>query len=246
MSAIRLSKRMTELGLCSRREADEYIAKGWVKVDGEVVQVLGSKILPHQHITLTQSAQTKQNERVTILLNKPIGYVSAQAEHGYQPASVLLTNDNHFRKDTHQFRFHPRHMNGLAPAGRLDIDSTGLLIFTQDGRIARQLIGENSTIDKEYVVRVEGQLSAQGLRLLNYGLRLDGQILREAHVRWQSHNVLNFILYEGKKRQIRRMCELVGLQVVSLKRIRIGLITLDNLPSGKWRYLTTQEHFAKD
>ena len=245
MEATRLSKRMAELGLCSRREADHYITKGWVKVDGEVVDVLGTKILPHQHITLNKSAQTRQNDRITILLNKPVGYVSSQAEHGYQPASVLITTKNHYHKDTRNLRFHPSHISGLAPAGRLDIDSTGLLVLTQDGRIAREIIGENSTINKEYIVRVEGQITPNGLRLLNHGLSLDGQLLREAQVRWQSHNVLNFILQEGKKRQIRRKCELVVLKVVSLKRVRIGHVTLDNLPLGKWRYLGTKENFSE-
>jgi 23S rRNA pseudouridine2604 synthase len=243
MEAIRLSKRMAELGLCSRREADDYIVKGWVKVDDKIVNVLGTKVLPQQQITLTRAAQTQQDNRLTILLNKPVGYVSAQAEHGYQPASVLITPDNHYRKDPSPIRFHPRHTQGLAPAGRLDIDSTGLLILTQDGRIAREVIGENSVIEKEYIVRVEGQLMPSGLRLLNFGLSLDGQPLRAAQVRWQSHNTLNFILREGKKRQIRRMCELVGLNVVSLKRVRIGHITLDDLPLGKWRYKGVQENF---
>jgi 23S rRNA pseudouridine2604 synthase len=235
---------MAELGLCSRREADDYIVKGWVTVDDKIVNVLGTKVLPHQNITLTRAAQAQQDNRVTLLLNKPVGYVSAQAEHGYQPASVLITPDNHYRKDPSAIRFHPRHTHGLAPAGRLDIDSTGLLILTQDGRIAREVIGENSLIEKEYIVRVEGQLTPQGLRLLNFGLSLDGQPLRAAQVRWQAHNMLNFILTEGKKRQVRRMCELVGLKVVSLKRIRIGHITLGDLPLGKWRYKRPQESFA--
>lgn len=242
MNSIRLSKRMAELGLCSRREADDYITKGWVMVDGVVVTQLGIKILPDQHISLTQHAQKQQNSRITILLNKPIGYVSGQAEHGYLPASTLITPANYYHA-AHQSRPHVqfRTLPGLAPAGRLDIDSTGLLILTQDGRIARQIIGEDTDIEKEYLVRVEGKISENGLRLLNHGLSLDGKMLRPASVRWQSHQLLNFTLQEGKKRQIRRMCELVGLQVASLKRIRIGRIMLGDLPSGKWRYLTANE-----
>lgn len=244
MQAVRLSKRMAELGLCSRREADYYIAKGWVKVDGEIIDVLGTKVFPHQKITLSKAAQSQQEDRVTILLNKPLGYVSAQAEHDYLPAVSLITAANHYLKDPSKIRFHLRHRHGLAPAGRLDIDSTGLLILTQDGRIAREIIGEHSTVDKEYIVRVEGKLAPDGLRLLNHGLSLDGQQLRPARVYWQAHNLLNFTLQEGKKRQIRRMCELVGLKVTSLKRIRIGQITLADLPNGKWRYLAPQETFT--
>jgi 23S rRNA pseudouridine2604 synthase len=240
---LRLSKRMAELGLCSRREADEYIAKGWVTVDGHIVNVLGAKVFPHQEIVLRRAAQTQQDNRVTILLHKPIGYVSAQAEKGYHPAEVLITKENQDPQD--RTRFNPRHARDLAPAGRLDIDSTGLLILTQDGRIARELIGENSDIDKEYIVRVEGALTANGLRQLNHGLSLDGKALRQAIVSWHSRNVLTFILREGKKRQIRRMCELVGLKVISLKRIRIGNVHLDNLPIGKWRYLHSDESFGK-
>jgi 23S rRNA pseudouridine2604 synthase len=133
---------------------------------------------------------------------------------------------------------------GLAPAGRLDIDSVGLIVFTQDGRIAKQLIGDNSEIEKEYLVRVEGTLAPEDMKRLNHGLSLDGQALRPAKVSWQNEDQLRFVLREGKKRQIRRMCELVGLKVVGLKRIRIGMIPLGDLPTGKWRYLAPGETFA--
>ena len=132
---------------------------------------------------------------------------------------------------------------GLAPAGRLDIDSNGLLILTQDGRIAKKIIGENSSVDKEYLVRVTGKLSDKGLNLLNHGLSLDGKKLKPAKVSWQNEDQLRFILQEGKKRQIRRMCELVGLKVVGLKRIRIGNVMLGNLPPGQWRYFGAGESF---
>ena len=244
MEPIRLSKRMAELGLCSRREADEFIAKGWVKVDGVVVDQLGSKVLPQQQISLDAQARATQSNRVTILLNKPIGYVSGQAEKGYQPAYVLVTAENRWQGDTSPIRFNPLHCKHLAPAGRLDIDSVGLLVLTQDGRIAKQLIGEDSEIEKEYLVRVSGRLSQEGLKLLNFGLSLDGQPLKRAQVSWQNQDQLRFVLKEGKKRQIRRMCELVGLRVVGLKRIRIGKVVLGDLPPGKWRYLHADEHFS--
>jgi 23S rRNA pseudouridine2604 synthase len=131
----------------------------------------------------------------------------------------------------------------LAPAGRLDIDSVGLIVFTQDGRIAKQLIGQDSQIEKEYLVRVEGTLSAEGLEKLNFGLSLDGQPLKRAKVSWQNEDQLRFALREGKKRQIRRMCELVGLKVTGLKRIRIGSVVLGKLAEGQWRYLRADERF---
>lgn len=240
MEPVRLSKRMAELGLCSRREADSYIEKGWVKVDGQVA-VLGQKVTPEQRIEVDAKASRAQSSRVTILVNKPVGYVSGQAEKGYQPASVLVTPDNHWKGDKSGIRFAREHLQGLAPAGRLDIDSVGLLILTQDGRVAKHIIGENSDVEKEYLVRVTGKLSAEGLALLNHGLELDGKPLLPAKVCWQNEDQLRFVLQEGKKRQIRRMCELVGLRVVGLKRIRIGRVMLGDLPVGKWRYLAANE-----
>jgi len=234
---------MSEQGLCSRREADDYIAKGWVKVDGETVSELGTKILPTQKITLEKAAQAKQQGRVTILLHKPVGFVSGQAEEGYKPAILLLDASTRWEQDATPYRFHRSHLLGLAPAGRLDIDSTGLLVLTQDGRVAKQLIGEDSPVEKEYLVRVQGKLVGNGLALLNHGLTLDGKKLKPAKVSWQNEDQLRFILQEGKKRQIRRMCEMVGLRVSGLKRVRIGKVRLGDLPQGQWRYLREDEQF---
>ena len=239
---VRLSKRMAELGLCSRREADSYIEQGWVSVNGQTA-VLGQKVGSADRIELDRRARSAQSGRITILLNKPVGYVSGQPEKDYKAAVELITAENRWEGDTCGTVFHDSQRKGLAPAGRLDIDSVGLLVLTQDGRVARQLVGENSTGEKEYLVRVRGRLSAEGLRLLNHGLSLDGQALRPAKVSWQNQDQLRFVLTQGKKRQIRRMCELVGLRVVGLKRIRIGRVKLGALPSGKWRYLAENERF---
>jgi 23S rRNA pseudouridine2604 synthase len=234
---------MAAQGMCSRREADRYIERGWVLVDGERVSELGTKIYPNQRITLTHAAAVEQTSRVTILLNKPVGYVSGQPEPGYKPAVSLVLPASHWRDDRAGLQFQPSHLKGLAPAGRLDIDSQGLLVLTQDGRIARQLIGEQSSIEKEYLVRVEGKLSDRGLALLNHGLSLDGVQLKPAQVTWQNRDQLRFVLRQGKKRQIRRMCELVGLDVTGLKRVRIGAVRLGELPVGQWRYLRPGESF---
>ena len=243
MEKIRLSKLMSEQGLCSRREADVYIERGWVLVDDVPVTELGTRIWPTQTITLTAAARQQQQARVTVLLHKPVGYVSGQAENNYQPAITLVTAKALQRGGRDSPRFEPRHLRGLAPAGRLDIDSTGLLVLTQDGRIAKQLIGENSQVEKEYLVRVTGRLSKEGLALLNHGLSLDGEALRPAEVSWQNSDQLRFVLRQGKKRQIRRMCELVGLSVTGLKRVRIGKVMLGDLPLGQWRYLRPGEQF---
>ncbi|MDE1942078.1 MAG: rRNA pseudouridine synthase [Betaproteobacteria bacterium] len=240
---IRLSKVMSERGLCSRREADEWIAKGWVFVDGTPVTELGTRIDPTQSVTLSPAARRNQSARVTVLLHKPVGYVSGQAEDGYRPAVTLVTAQSHWAEDPVTKPFTSAMLSGLAPAGRLDIDSTGLLVLTQDGRIARTLIGADSAVEKEYLVRVEGRLSQEGLERLNFGLELDGKPLRRADVRWQNRDQLRFILREGKKRQIRRMCELVGLKVTGLKRVRIGRVRLGELPPGQWRYLAPDESF---
>jgi 23S rRNA pseudouridine2604 synthase len=247
----RLNKRMAELGLCSRREADDWIAKGWVRVNGQPA-VMGLQVAPDARIEVDRQAKGEQQRQVTILLHKPIGYVSGQAEDGHEPAVVLVQERNHWKGDALPLRFVPQQLRGLAPAGRLDIDSTGLLVLTQDGRVARQLIGEDSGMEKEYLVRVAyGNVStavqqafpAADLDTLRHGLSLDDQPLKPAGVDWQNPEQLRFVLTEGKKRQIRRMCELVGLKVVGLKRVRIGRVMLGALPSGQWRYLAPDERF---
>jgi 23S rRNA pseudouridine2604 synthase len=234
---------MSELGLCSRREADEWITNGWVKVDGKVVDMLGVRVPQSARIEVDRAAARQQSERVTILLNKPIGYVSGQAEDGHSPAMSLIRPENRWADDPAPIRFTPAHLRGLAPAGRLDIDSTGLLVFTQDGRIAKHLIGNDSEVEKEYLVRVEGTLSDAGMRHLRHGLELDGVKLRPAQVGWQNEDQLRFVLREGRKRQIRRMCERVGLVVTGLKRVRSGGVPLGPLPVGRWRYLRRDESF---
>jgi 23S rRNA pseudouridine2604 synthase len=248
---VRLSKVMAERGLASRREADEWIEAGWVSVNGRPA-VLGQRVAPDVAITVDDAARTQQAQRVTVLLHKPIGYVSGQAEDGYQPAVALVTAANRWADDKAPTKFHPGQLRGLAPAGRLDIDSTGLLVLTQDGRVAKQLVGDDSGVEKEYLVRVrpmrpvaEGEywLSAEGMRALHHGLELDGRRLRPARVSWANEDQLRFVLREGRKRQIRRMCEAVGLAVTGLKRVRIGSVVLGKLPPGQWRYLRPDERF---
>lgn len=257
---VRLNKRMADLGLCSRREADEWIARGWVLVNGEPAQ-MGWPVPHDARVEVLPQAHHQQNARVTIVLNKPMGYVSGQPEDGHESAAVLVQGERRWREDPNRSRHYaPEHSRGLAPAGRLDIDSIGLLVLTQDGRVARTLIGEDSDVEKEYLVRVqwapngpqgEGVVGEnvqavfphERLALLRHGLSLDGQALKPAQVDWQNPEQLRFVLTEGKKRQIRRMCEQVGLHVVGLKRIRIGRVVLGNLPVGQWRYLGANERF---
>jgi 23S rRNA pseudouridine2604 synthase len=233
----RLSKIMSQRGICSRREADRYIEAGWVLVNGEVVSELGSKVSSNAQIELKSEGKRKQSHKVTILLNKPIGYVSGQPEKGYPAAIELITAQNQYRRGSGPL-FHPGHRSKLAAAGRLDIDSRGLLVFTQDGALVKKLIGEDTQVEKEYLVRVEGEVKESMLQRLTHGLVLDKKKLKPVKVEEIESGLLRFILTEGRKRQIRRMCDQVRLKVISLKRVRVGEMVLGDLPEGKWKFFT--------
>jgi len=242
LELIRISKLLSEKGLCSRREADQFIQQGWVKVDGQVVRELGSRARRDQKIELNNQASVIQSSKKTVILHKPIGYISHYDDaKKYKPALSLIDRNNFFGDEKKL----PKKLvlTGMAPAGRLDIDSTGLLVLTQDGVIAKKIIGEQSNVEKEYLVRVEGDLSGDDLQRLNHGLSLDEKKLKPAKVFWQNQNQLSFTLIEGRYRQIRRMCELVGLKVLSLKRVRIGQVRLASLPLGRWRFMDNKEFF---
>ena len=236
---VRLNKFMGQSGVCSRREADALIADGLVSVDGEVVTDAGRKMQPGQTLTLCERATAALAEGVTIVLHKPVGYVSGQPEPGKVPAVRLLTEANRVGEGAV-----PSADASLPPIGRLDEDSRGLLLLSSDGVVAKAVIGPESDLDKEYLVRVTGDVTEKKLKILRHGLMLDGRQLRPAHVsRMESHR-LKFILREGRNRQIRRMCEMVDLEVTDLIRVRIGPLKLDNLPEGRWRMLTAEERGA--
>lgn len=238
---VRLSKLMSQRGISSRREADKLIEQGLVYVDGQRVQTLGIKFPETVAITLADKAKAMQDGLVTIMINKPVGYVSGQAEDDYEPAVRLINDSTHSQIDRSGKKLDRSHFKGLAPAGRLDIDSQGLLVLTQDGRVAKKLIGENTELEKEYLVRVKGEISLDRISRLTFGLELDGKPLKRAKVRQINPEQLQIILREGKKRQIRRMCEAVGLTVVGLKRVRIGELRLGRLAEGEWRFVRTEE-----
>jgi len=236
---VRLNKFMGQSGICSRREADTLIAGGLVSVDGEVVTDAGRKLQPGQTLTLNERATAALAEGVTIVMHKPVGYVSGQPEPGKVPAVRLLTEANRVGEGPV-----PAEDASLPPIGRLDEDSRGLLLLSSDGVVAKAVIGPESDLDKEYLVRVTGDITEKKLRILRHGLMLDGRQLRPAYVsRMESHR-LKFVLREGRNRQIRRMCEMVDLEVTDLIRVRIGPLKLDNLPEGRWRMLTADERAA--
>ena len=242
MSGIRLSKLMAERGLCSRREADRLIEQGKVLVNGQVVDRLGSRFDPTVCIVLTPEIQRERARLVTVLLNKPPGVVSNQPEKGYPEAASLITRGNLQRLAGQTPRELPP-AKTLHVAGRLDIDSSGLLILTQDGQVARQLISPNSVIEKEYVVRLTERVPTAALAQMRGDLTLDGRLLKPVQITQTDDRTLHLVLQEGRKRQIRRMCDLVGLRVHSLVRVRIGRISLGDLSRGRWRYLDSSEVF---
>ena len=236
---VRLNKFMGQSGVCSRRDADALIADGLVSVDGEVVTDAGRKLQPGQTLTLNDRATAALAEGVTLMVHKPVGYVSGQPEPDKVPAVRLLTEANRLGEGAV-----PAADASLPPIGRLDEDSRGLLLLSSDGVVAKAVIGPESDLDKEYLVRVTGDVTEKKLKILRHGLMLDGRQLRPAYVSRMESFRLKFILREGRNRQIRRMCEMVDLEVVDLIRVRIGPLKLDNLPEGKWRMLTAEERAA--
>lgn len=236
---VRLNKWMAELGLCSRREAEALIEGGGVLVDGEVVERPGHKIEPGQTLKLAEAAERAIASKFTAVLNKPVDYVSAQPEDDQIPAVRLLKTANAVDGTRG-----PAKQASLAPLGRLDQDSHGLLLLSDDGVLAKAIIGPQHSLEKEYLVTVTGKISEGRLTLLRNGLSLDERRLKPAKVTVVEGQTLRFILKEGRKRQIRRMCDLVGLRVTDLQRIRIGPLDLGDLESGKWRVLKAKERAA--
>ncbi len=232
---MRVNKWLAHEGVCSRREAEEAIAAGRVSIDGARVDDPGRKIETGQTLTL---AQTSTKPPQTFVLNKPVGYVSAQPEGTQIPAARLLTAANLWSGSRGEA---PSNRTSLAPLGRLDQDSRGLLLLSEDGVLAKAVIGETSRLDKEYLVLVEGRVGAAKLAQLRHGLSLDGRALKPARIEEIAAGALRFVLREGRKRQIRRMCDLVGLRVVDLQRIRIGPLEIGVLPEGQWRPLASHE-----
>ncbi|MBL8421956.1 MAG: rRNA pseudouridine synthase [Candidatus Accumulibacter phosphatis] len=238
----RLSKLVSQLALCSRREADEWIENGWVTVDGVVVTRLGARVSPKAKIEITNAASQHQTASVTIVFNKPIGDAEA-LDTGLAAIATLIRPDTHWVEDGTCRRLQASHLRGLAVAGKLDTEEHGMVVFTQDGSAARRLTGGGARLENEYHLRVQGELSPDGLQLLRHGLSLDNVRLERAQVSWLSEQQLRFVVYENRKRQIQRQCELVGLQVTDIKRVRIGGVSLGKLPPGQWRYLRPDERF---
>jgi 23S rRNA pseudouridine2604 synthase len=236
----RVNKWLAQSGVCSRREAEALIADGLVSIDGEVVEDVGRKILTGQTLVLADRATAKLDSSLTVMIHKPVGIVSSQPDPGQIPAVRLLKRETLWAHEA----VIPNFSNRLAPVGRLDMDSRGLLLMSEDGVVAKAVIGPQSELEKEYRVAIMGEITEEKLELMRFGLELDGRELRPAEVEMISDQRLRVVLREGRNRQIRRMCELLEWKVVDLFRVRVGPITLGDMPEGTWRPLTAEERAA--
>jgi 23S rRNA pseudouridine2604 synthase len=241
-TTIRLAKRVAEMMPCSRAEADKYIAGGWVSVDGLVVEEAGARVADEQEVVLHPDATLVDLAPVTILLHKPAG-LSAGVDSDSEPATSLLTQDTLLLADHGNQRFLKRHLANLTLASPLETKASGLVIYTQDFRVARKLVDEGQRVEQEFIVEVAGTIREGGLALLNHGLTFNGKELAPMKVSWQNETRLRFALKGVKPGQLVHMCRMVGLTVVSTKRIRIGRVPMASLPVGQWRYLHEYERF---
>jgi len=230
--AVRLDKRLIELIRCSRSEAEKYIEGGWVLVDGEIVDEPQFKVLEHE-VELHADATLAPIAPMTILLHLATGFdVSAPTA-----ALQLIAPATRAVDDGSGIRTLKRHFARLMPTAPLEVGATGLLVFTQDGRVVRRLVKDASKNEQEYVVEVSGEIVVDGLEQLNRGMKLNDRLLPVAKVSWQNENRLRFALKNVQPGQIEFMCQRVGLTVVAMIRIRIGRVPMAKLPPGQWRYL---------
>jgi 23S rRNA pseudouridine2604 synthase len=232
---VRLSKRVAALVPCSRREAEQYIEGGWVRVDGKVIEEPQFRVAD-ERVELDPGATPAALEPVTLLLHKSAG-VSCEEAQG------LLVPAARSQEDLSGIRSVKRHFSQLAPLLPMPPQASGLAVFSQDGRVIRKLTEDALKIEQELVAQVTGQAPADGLALLCHGLAFEGRVLPPIKVSWQNETRLRFALKGIPPALVPWMCEQVGLRVTALKRIRIGRLPMAGLAPGKWRYLRPGERF---
>jgi 23S rRNA pseudouridine2604 synthase len=235
----RLSRRVAELARCSRADAERYIEGGWVSVDGEIVES-PQHLVSNECVEIDPKAVLETTEQATLLLHKPEGF---DAIGGNRPAAALAAPGTRWADDPSGIRLLQRHFIRLTPLVPLDSDASGLMVLTQDGRAWRRLTEDADQIEQEYIVEVSGEIAPYGLRRLNHGLSHRGRELPPCKVSWQSERRLRFAIRAVQPGQIRDMCAQVALQVVAMRRLRIGKVSLGKLPVGEWRYLPAGEKF---
>ena len=237
--AVRLAKRVADLMRCSRTEAEQYVEGGWVSVDGQVVEE-PQRMVTAETIEIDPEARLEATEPATVLLHKPAGF---DAIEGRNPAASLVTPATRWADDASGLRVLKRHFIRLTPLVPLDADASGLMVLTQDGRVWRRLTEDAAQIEQEFIVETSGEIAPYGLRRLNHGLRYRGAELLPCKVSWQNEIRLRFAIKAVQPGQLRDMCAQVGLEVVAIRRIRIGRIPLAKMPVGEWRYLPVGERF---
>ncbi len=252
--AIRLAKRVARQFACSRTMAEQYIEGGWVSVDGQVIELPGARVAPQQAVALAQDANPMELTPVTLVLNKPAGYeaglglAAGNTSHtsrsqGAPQALDLLSAATHLADDPAGQRVLLRHFRALECFTPLPTEASGLVVYTQDRRVARKLREDIEVLEQECIVEVAGQIQEDGLQRLCHGLTFNDRPLPLIKVSWQNETHLRFALKGIRPGQIPSMCEAVGLSVVDIRRIRIGRVPLARLPEGQWRYLQPWERF---
>ncbi|MBK6417293.1 rRNA pseudouridine synthase [Thermomonas sp.] len=236
---VRLAKRVAELARCSRIAAEQYIKCGWVRVDGRVVEI-PHLLVTDEAVSIDADALLEAVEPATLLLHKPAGFDTIS---GANPATALVAPETHWTEDPSGVRLLERHFQRLTPLVPLDRDASGLMVLTQDGRIWRRLTEDQDLIEQEFVVEVSGEIAPYGLRKLNHGLHYNGRALPPCKVSWQNEVRLRFALKGVQGGQLRDMCKQVGLDVVAIRRLRIGKVSLAKMPVGQWRYLPVGDRF---
>ena len=236
---VRLAKQVSELARCSRIEAEQYIKGGWVSVNGRVVEDPAHPVTT-ETVTIDPAAQLEAVEPATILLHKPVGYDTIS---GRKAAAGLVQPETRWDEDPSGVRLLERHFHRLTPLVPLDAEASGLMVLTQDGRVWRRLTEDGDEIEQEFLVEVSGEIGPYGLRKLNHGLHYNGRALPPCKVSWQNEIRLRFALKGVQGGQLRDMCKQVGLDVVAIRRLRIGKVPLAKMPVGTWRYLPAGEKF---
>lgn len=236
---VRLAKQVSELARCSRIEAEQYIKGGWVSVNGRVIEDPAHPVTT-ETVTIDPAAQLEAVEPATILLHKPVGYDTIS---GRKAAAGLVQPDTRWDEDPSGVRLLERHFHRLTPLVPLDAEASGLMVLTQDGRVWRRLTEDGDEIEQEFLVEVSGDIGPYGLRKLNHGLHYNGRALPPCKVSWQNEIRLRFALKGVQGGQLRDMCKQVGLDVVAIRRLRIGKVPLAKMPVGAWRYLPAGEKF---
>lgn len=242
--SVRLAKRLAEQEQCSRREAELHITAGNVQVDGKVVQLPETRVRPEQQVTLRSGAQPEAVPPVTLLMNKPAGYTQGRPYGRVRSAHSLLGEASMAQVDTPMpLLVLAQHFKNLESFLPLPLPASGLIVYTQDKRVARKLGEEGMWLEQECIVGVEGQIHEDGLELMKAGLPIGKRQLPPCRVSWQNENHLRFALKGIAPDEIDAMCTEVGLRVASLRRLRIGRLSLAKVPEGQWRYLMPWERF---